>query len=76
MGREGGEEGQTGGGRGEREGGRVGGRLMVFTVHGIVLPLCWKYIQPSRGTHPIHCKNHGTTVTITCTQVLSYTSYQ
>ena len=47
---------------------------MVFTVHGIVPPLCCmyflgldpqKYIQPSRGTYPMHCKNHET---ITCTR--------
>ena len=46
--------------------------LMVFTVHGIVLPSCCmyflglyprKYIEPLRGTYPIHCKNHETTIT-------------
>ena len=25
-----------------------------------------KYIQPPRGTYPIHCKNHETTITCTC----------
>ena len=48
--------------------------LMVFTVHGIVPPLCCmyflglcprKYIQPSHGTYPIRRKNHETTTCIT-----------
>ena len=52
--------------------------LMVFTVHGIVPPSCcvhslglrrWKYVQSSRGTYPIHCKNHETTITCTCIQI-------
>ena len=52
--------------------------LMVFTVHGIVPPSCCmyllglrprKYIQPSRSTYPIHCKNNETT--ITCIRFLS-----
>ena len=37
--------------------------LMVFTMHGIV--------QPSRGTYPIHCKNHETT--ITCIYIYMHT---
>ena len=44
-----------------------------FTVHGIVPPSCCmyflglrpqKYIQPSRGTNPIHCKNYDTSVVV------------
>ena len=34
----------------------------VFTVHGIVLPSCWKYIQPLRSTTPIYCKSHDTII--------------
>ena len=41
-----------------------------FTVHWIVPPSCcmyflglcpWNYMQPSRSTNPIHCKNHDAT---------------
>ena len=74
MGREGGRGGADRRRKG-REGGREGGGLS----HGFYsawdsAALVLEVQQASRGTHPIHCKNHGTT--ITCTQVLSYTSYQ
>ena len=58
--------------------------LMVITVHGIVPPSCCmyfhrlhprKYIQPSRGTNPMHCKNHETTITYTCLSYFLYTVY-
>ena len=55
---------------------------MGFTVHGIVPPSCcmyflrlppWKYMQPSLTTYPIHCKNHETTITCTCTYIYDST---